>query len=422
MKRRELIKGLSLMPLAGGLASVTALAGSGNSNVNDDNDLFKELEIRTFINAAGTLTYMTGSLMHDDVIKAINATAKKYCMLDELQDKVGAQIAKMTHAEAAMVTSGAYSAMTLGLAGVLTGLDMVRVGQLPNLADTGMRSEVICQKSHDNPYNQAFRLTGCKVVTVETREELEKAISKDTAMLHFFNLNVNSGQIKHEEWVEIGKKHNIPTSIDIAADVPPVENLWRFNDMGFDLVFLSGGKGMRAPQSTGYLMGRKYLIDAARLSSPPRAVNIGRGHKINKEEILGAYVALKECLAKDHDKEWKDWEARIARIENAVKGINGITTSISFNPIGNRTPRLSIQWDDSKIKLTGADLQHRLRSGNPSIEAGFSGLPTFNGQATPPPPGSKGRNSVSVTVWMMLPGEEDVVARRLREEFQRASG
>ncbi|HQS50691.1 MAG: selenocysteine synthase [Sphingobacteriales bacterium 17-39-43] len=410
MKRRQLLKSLTLLPIASGITNLSLHAEPAPAE-----DLYKELGIRTFINAAGTLTYMTGSIMQDKVLKAINSSVGKFCMLDELQDKVGEQIAKMTHAEAATVTSGAYSAMTLGLAGVLTGLDMKKVGQLPNLE--GMKSEVICQRAHKDAYTQAFLLTGCKIITVETREELEKAINEKTAMMHFLNIAVNGGKIKHEEWIEVGKKHNIPTSIDIAADVPPIENLWKFNDMGFDLVFLSGGKAVRAPQSTGYLMGRKHLIEAARLSAPPRAVTIGRGHKVNKEEILGAYVAIKNMIAMDHDKEWKKWEAGITLIENAVKSIDGITAKVTVNPLGNHTPSLRITWDDTKIKLTGHELRENLRNGNPSIEAGFSGLPIFKGQATPPKPGAKGGNSVSITVWMMQPGEEKVVARRLREEF-----
>src|SRR5690606_16396899 len=118
--------------------------------------LFKELGVRTFINAAGTLTYMTGSLMQDKVIQAIQDTSNQFCMLDELQDKVGEQIAKMTHAEAAMITCGASSAMTLGFAGVITGTDNDKVKQLPYLEGTGMKSEVICQRMHDSPYNHAF--------------------------------------------------------------------------------------------------------------------------------------------------------------------------------------------------------------------------------------------------------------------------
>jgi uncharacterized pyridoxal phosphate-dependent enzyme len=417
MKRRELIKGLTLLPLAGMAADKSSFATTRTAPAGED--LFKELGVRTFINAAGTLTYMTGSLMQDKVVEAITNSSKQFCMLDELQDKVGEQIAKMTHAEAATVTCGAYSAMTLGLAGVLTGLDMKKVGQLPNLE--GMKSEVICQRAHKDPYTQAFLILGCKIITVETREELEKAINEKTAMLHFLNIASNGGAIMHEEWVEVGKKYNIPTSIDIAADVPPIENLWKYNDMGFDLVFLSGGKAIRAPQSSGILMGRKDLIAAARLSAPPRAVNIGRGQKVNKEEILGVYAALKNLLATDQEKQWKEWEAGIELVRNAVRSIDGISTEVRVNPLGNHTPSLRITWDDTKIKLTGADLQNNLRFGNPSIEAGFSGLPMFNGQATPPPPGSKGRNSVSVTVWMMQPGEEKIVARRLREEFEKAS-
>ena len=417
MKRRQLIKGLSLIPLAG-VAGRSSFAGTTDTSIAAGDDLFKELGVRTFINAAGTLTYMTGSLMHEKVVEAINNSSKQFCMLDELQDKVGEQIAKLTHAEAATVTCGAYSAMTLGLAGVLTGLDMKKVAQLPNLE--GMKSEVICQKSHRDPYAQAFIVAGCKVITIETREELEKAINEKTAMMHFLNIHSAGGAIKHEEWVAFGKKHKIPTSIDIAADVPPIENLWKFNDMGFDLVFLSGGKAIRAPQSSGLLMGRKDLIAAARLSAPPRAVNIGRGHKVNKEEILGMYAAIKHLLSLDFAKQWKEWEDKIALVQNSVKDIDGLTTRIAVNPLGNHTPSLRITWDDKKIKLTGKELQNKLRFGNPSIEAGFSGLPMFNGQATPPPAGSVGGNSVSVTVWMMQPGEEKIVARRLKEEFERA--
>jgi L-seryl-tRNA(Ser) seleniumtransferase len=420
MKRRELIKHLGLLPFASTIAASWPFRASAAS-APAQADLFEELGIRTFINAAGTLTYMTGSLMRDEVVSAIEASSKRYCMLDEVQDKVGEAIAKITHAEAATVTCGADSAMTLGLAGVLTGYDIKKVGQLPYLEGTGMKSEVICQKAHNDPYNHAFKITGCKVTTIETVEELENAISEKTAMLHFLNINSDRGKIKHEQWVALGKKHGIPTSIDIAADVPPVSNLWRFNDLGFDLVFLSGGKGIRAPQSSGILMGRKDIIRAARLSAPPRAVNLCRGHKVNKEEILGVYAALKHYVSMDEQKEWKAWEEGVARIESAVKGIDGISTEITVNPLGNHTPHLSITWDDKKIKLTGKALQHNLRYGTPSIEAGFSGLPMFDHQATPPDPHSVGRNYVGVTVWMMRPGEEKIVARRLREEFLKAS-
>lgn len=367
-------------------------------------DLFKEFGVRTFINAAGTLTYMTGSLMHDEVLEAINLTAKDFCLLDEVQDKVGERIAKIVHSEAAVVTSGAFSGMTLGLAGILTGMDEKKVKALPHLEYTGMKSEVICQKSHDIVYNQALTNTGCRMVIVETAEDVDKAVNERTALMHFLHIESDKGKIQHEEWVALGKKHNVPTSIDIAADVPPVSNLWRFNDMGFDFVVISGGKAIRGPQSAGILMGKKDIIAAARLHMPPRGFNIGRGMKINKEEIFGMYVAVEKYVNQDHDKEWKAWETSIAHIENAVKKIPGVTTEVHVPPLGNHTPTLRITWDSSKVKVSDKALREALRNGSPSIELG-------GGTA----------NSVNVTVFMLKPGQEKIVATRLKEELNKAT-
>ena len=404
MKRRDLIKNLSVLPFAGGILATIAPGSVHASPPAKKRDLFKELNIRTFINAAGTLTFMTGSLMHDYVLEAINAASKDFCLLDELQDKVGEKIAQMVHSESAVVTSGAFSGLTLALAGVLTGVDEEKVKKLPHLEGTGMKSEVICQKSHDIVYNHAFLNTGCKIVSVETVEELENAINERTALLSFINIQADKGKIQHAEWVAMGKKHNIPTLIDIAADVPPVSNLCKFNDMGFDIVVISGGKAIRGPQSAGILMGRKHIIAAARLHMPPRGFNIGRGMKINKEEILGMYVALEQYLKYDHDKEWKEWEKGIAHIENAVKPIKGIATKVHVPPLGNITPTLNISWDPNIVKLSTKDLQEKLRNGDPSIEVGGGG-----------------ENQVNVTVWVMKPGQEKTVAKRLKQELSAAT-
>jgi len=214
----------------------------------------------------------------------------------------------------------------------------------------------------------------------------------------FLNYAALSGKIGHEEWVALGKKHKIPTMIDIAADVPPVENLWKFNELGFDLVCISGGKDLRGPQSAGILMGKKDLIAAAKLNAPPRGGNIGRGMKVNKEEIIGMYVAVDKFISIDHAAEFKMWEAQVATIENAVKKIKGVTTSVSVPPIANRTPTLNISWDNNIIKLTRDEFQDKLRKGNPSIEV----------------IGGKDQ-SVNITVWMLKPGQEKIVATRVNE-------
>jgi uncharacterized pyridoxal phosphate-dependent enzyme len=404
LSRRNLIKRLSWLPMIGGVIGGSTLTTSAFAKEKPKRDLFKELGIRTFINASGTYTFMTGSLMREEVLEAINFASKEFCLLDEVQDKVGEKIAKMVHAEAAVVTSGAFSGLTLGLAGILTGTDQKKVEQLPHLEYTQMKSEVICQKAHDIVYTHSLTNTGCKMVFVETADDVAKAVNERTALMFFLNIEADKGKIMHEEWVSLGKKYNVPTAIDIAADVPPVENLWKFNDMGFDFVVVSGGKAIRGPQSAGILMGKKKIIDGARMHMAPRGFNIGRGMKVNKEEIIGMYVALEKFINLDHDKLWKEWEDGIAVINNAIKNINGITTNITVHPLGNHTPRLKTEWDTSRIKLTAKELQEKLRNGNPSIEV----LEDAN-------------NAIGITAWMMKPEQPKIVADRLKEELMKAS-
>ena len=401
MKRRDLIKGLSVLPLAGGILSVESATGAEVKAVVSTGvkrDLFKELGIRTFINARATLTMMTGSLMQDEVIDAINNSSKRYCMLDELQDKVGAKIAELCHAEAATVTSGAFSAIMLGTAGVLSGNDPAKAAMIPHLEGSGMKTEVILQKGHNIGYYQAIKNCGVTMVWVETREDLDRAINSKTAMMAFMNCNTNAGQIKHKEWLEVAKKNNIPALIDIAADVPPIENFWKFNDMGFDLVCLSGGKAIRGPQSSGVLMGRKDLIAAARINASPRGSTIGRGHKVNKEEILGLYVAIEKFI-RTGDEEWKFWLKQIAHIENAVKNIKSVKTRIFVPEIANSTPNLEISWDPAILAVTGKEIQERLSKGEPGIEL------------------NAGKNNISLVTFIMVPGEEKIVAARIKEEL-----
>ncbi len=401
MKRRDVIKGLTVLPVAG-VAIGSAFPKAPAIASPAKRDLFRELGLRTFINAAGTYTFMTGSLMPDEVVEAMIAASKQFVLLDDAQDKVGEKIAAICHAEASTVTAGCWSAMVLGTAGIITGKDQKKIGQLPNLE--GLKSEVITQKSHNTGYVHALKNTGVTIVPVETIEELEKAINEKTAMLWFLNYAAPSGKIQDKEWVALGKKHNIPTMIDIAADVPPVENLWKYNDMGFDLVAISGGKALRGPQSAGILMGRKDLIEAARLNAPPRGGNIGRGMKVNKEEVFGMYAAIDRYINLDHAKEWKIWEDRIALIESSAKKVAGVKTIVSVPPIANHTPTLNIEWDPARIKVTREEFQERLRKGNPSIEV-IAGM----------------GNSINITAFMMEPRQEKIVASRIFEELTKAS-
>ena len=402
MKRRDLIKYLSVAPLAGGLTGAPSNSASAGVKSLVKRDLVKELGLRTFINAYGVYTTHTASLMPDEVMAAIQDASKKYVLYNDLQDKVGEKIAAMCHSEAAMVTSGCWSALVLGTAGILTGMDKAKVALLPDLSGFE-KNEVILQKTHSGSYDHALTNTGIKRVFVETVEEMEAAFSSKTAMTWFYNEADPWGKIGHQQWLALSKQHKIPAMIDIAADVPPVENLWKFNDMGYDVVCVSGGKAIRGPQSAGILMGRKEIIAAARLSAPPGGGNIGRGMKVNKEEIFGMYAALDRFVNLDHGKEWKMWEDRANVILDAVKKVNGVKAEIFVPPIANVTPTLRISWDQSSIKLTPREMTLNLRNGEPSIEAPKS----IN-------------DAMILSVWMMQPGDEKIVARRFTEELLKA--
>jgi L-seryl-tRNA(Ser) seleniumtransferase len=390
--RRRFLETASALPLVGGLiaahgSAVETVAAAGR-------DYFKELGIRPFINAAGTYTAMTASLMPPEVMDAINYASKQYVMLEELGEKVGERIAKLVKAEAAMVTSGAASALTLGTAGVLTGLDQQKMVDLPNLA--GMKSEVIIQKSHRFGYDHAVRNCGVKLVEVETRDELERAVNPQTAMMLFYNNNNSLGQIRDEEFVRLGKKHGVVTMNDCAADVPPVENLWKFTAMGFDLVAFSGGKGIRGPQSAGLLLGRKDLIAAARANAAPNGNSIGRGMKVNKEEMLGMLVAVERFVKLDHAALDKEYNRRANVILKSLDGVKGVTASITVPEVANHVPHVKIVLDTAVTGITGQEISQKLREGTPSI-------------------GVRPGDELLVGVWMMQPGEDVVVARRLRE-------
>jgi len=394
--RRKALKSLISIPFIGGVLSSNELLSYQNGNlVKLNRDYFKELGIRTFINAAGTYTSMTGSLMPKEVIDAINYGSLEYVNLDELQDKVGERIAELLECEYATVSSGCFGAMSIAMAGVMSGKDPKKIKQLPDT--TGLRNEVILQESHTIGYAQALTNVGAKLVKVKTAEELENAINEKTAMLWFLNANTDRGDIKWEEFVSLGKKHNIPTFIDCAADVPPVDNLFKFTRIGFDMVAFSGGKGLRGPQSAGLLLGKKEYIEAARLHTPPRGETIGRGMKVNKEEVLGMLAALELYLSKDHQAEWKMWEDQIDLISESAKSVSGVETTIHVPPHANHVPSLKIRWDQSKVNISPDNVRKILREGSPSIET----------------VGNK--NEIGITTWMMVPGQEKIVAKKIKK-------
>src|SRR5215472_7493046 len=288
--RRTFLGWTNWILTAGGLtAQAQPLAAAVTSHAEGE-DYYEKLGVAKIINAAGTYTVLTASTMPPPVQAAVARAAKHPVRLLELQKAAGEYLAKQLRCEAAMVTAGASSALTLGMAGCLAVANKIGILQIPN--DVGkLKNEVLIQKSHRYGYDHALEVCGAKFVEVETLRDYESAFNDRTVMAHFFNA-AERGQISREDWVRVAHSHGIPCFNDAAADVPPISNLWKYTQMGFDLVTFSGGKGIRGPQNAGLLLGRKELIAAAVLNNSPISDTVGRGMKVAKEQIVGMVAAL----------------------------------------------------------------------------------------------------------------------------------
>jgi seryl-tRNA(Sec) selenium transferase len=301
---------------------------------------------------------------------------------------------KLPDGYSALVTSGAAAAIQSGLAGILTGDNESFIRQIPDL--TGMKSEVIIQKAHRNPFDHQLRNTGIKLVEIETREQLRQAVSDRTAMMHFSNFANAAGQIKVDEWIKLGKQYNIPCMNDAAADTPPVSHLWDYANMGYDLITFSGGKAMRGPQCAGLLIGRRDLVGYALLNNSPNEDTIGRSQKVGKEEIIGMVKALELYLKEDHDALTREWQARLERISGELTKIPGVSTSFFTPDIANHVPHMQISWD-SRVPLDSKQVSQMLRNSKPSIVIG----------------GGEGRPGLTMCSFMLQPGEDKIVAEQL---------
>lgn len=405
--RRRFIQTLSSIPFIGSLFVSTAAETLAEKHGSGGRDYFKELGVRPFINAAGTFTALTASLMRPEVMDAMNYASKQFVPLNDLHDAVGKHIAELIGSEGAMVTSGAAAALTLGTAACITGKNPDLIKRIPDLAGVpGAKTEVIIQKAHRYGYDHAVRNCGVKMIEVETAEELEHAINDRTATLHFFCDAEPRGKISAEQFAVLGKKHGIPTFADAADILPPTQNLSKYLKLGFTLVTFSGGKGLRAPQSTGLLLGRKELIEAARMNASPNGDTIGRGMKVNKEEMLGMMVAVEVYLKRDADAEWKEWERRAKVITDSVAKVTAMKSEVYVPPIANHSPSIRMTWQKTELKLTADDIRKQLREGTPSIEIAPNSSPA-----------SAEKQQIGFTVWQMQPGETEIVAKRLREVF-----
>src|SRR5690348_718142 len=347
-------------------ASAASKSSSGRklTGFGSTGNVYEELGVTTVINGQGTMTVLGGSLPRPEVEEVMALGGQHFVSIVELEVAAGKRITEMLKLPAgydALVTAGAAAAMQSGLAGILTGDNPKLIRQIPDL--TGMKSEVLIQKTHRNPFDHQLRTTGVKLIEVETADDVRKAINTQTAMMHFTNFANDDGQIKDEEWVKLAHEHSIPAFIDAAADTPPVSRLWDFANMGYDLIAFSGGKAIRGPQCAGLLIGKKDLIAYALLNNSPHEDTIGRSQKVGKEEIVGMVKALELYLQEDHEALNKEWQRRLEYISAQVTKVPGVTTSFPKLEIANHVPHLQIKWDEKRVPMTPREIGKALREG-----------------------------------------------------------
>ena len=397
MSRRGLIAAVGGVASACGSA-VTQLEGSAQT-WGEDSVYTRLLDLRPFLSCQGHNTVIGGSRMPDEVIRAMAEANDYFVDMHALNKAAGDYIASVMGAEAALVSAGSFSAMLLGAAGCLTGTDQEKIEALPH--PTWDKVECLTQTQHRFNYDRAYRAAGMTIVDADTKQGMIDKISDKTAMIaglaRVYRTPGNPpGTLMPEEIIEIGKQHNIPVLIDAASELPPPDIMTRYSKAGADLVVISGGKGLRGPQSSGILAGRKDLIAAATLNHSPYKA-IGRGMKVGKEEIIGIVAAVRRYASLDHDAVLEGWNKKAQYIADVLNEVPGIQAELYDNTQGYNNLRFS--WDKGVIPVSGAELYKQLREGEPRI--------LINGGGDGP--------SAGLTTQCMRDGDEIFAARGVKQ-------
>jgi len=412
--RRSFMKYLAASPLLAQIAAQDLYAKSAAAMGLPQENVYARLGVNTVINCRGTWTYLSGSLQFSEVRAAQTEASRYFVNMVELQKAAGRKLAELTGAESGMITSGAAGSMATSAAACMAGTDAAKIWQLPDT--TGMKHEVIMAGGR-SAFDSAIRLTGAKLILVESPEEIANAINDNTAMIYTTDLGE-----KLAKQLAIAKSHNVPMLLDDAAGIPPADNLKLYAQMKIDLYTFSGGKGLQGPQCSGVLLGRKDLIEAAMRNSAPWEGAVCRAMKVGKEEVIGCLTAVETWLKIDPKKLYDEWNARVDRIAKLVETVPGVTTSVYIPDDGNRYPTLKVSWDQDAWGYTIQDCVNQLRASAPVIEVlgadNPSLVPAVREGIQKAKPTRKERqrvNHIELVSMTIQPGEEIVVGQRFRE-------
>jgi len=398
LSRRDLLR---LTGLLGTSASLPVpLAEAAQARPSSPPDVYRSIGVRPLINARGTFTIISGSLMLPEVRAAMDAAARQYVHLDELAEAVGARLATLTGAEWGLVTSGCSAGLTHATAACVAGGNPDLYVRMPNLSGFA-KDEVIIPKHSRNVYDAAVRVVGVRVIEVNSVAELEAALGPRTAAIYVLaGQSADQSVLNLKTIAQVANPKGVPILVDAAAEILTIPNVQLQN--GAALVAYSGGKCLRGPQTAGLLLGRKDLIRGAWIHSAPHH-GPGRAMKVGKEEAMGMLAAVEMWVKRDHDGEWKRWMAWLDHISRRMSTINGVTTNVTQpGGLSNRTPSLRVWWDPQRFGFSGETVVRTLFETEPRI--------SLTAGRRPGPPVETG---VGITPYMMSPGDETIVADRL---------
>jgi D-glucosaminate-6-phosphate ammonia-lyase len=408
ISRRNLLKVLPAIPVTGLFGNTKGGTVGMNEGaparpmLPDIKSIYESVGVRPIINARGTVTILGATRTLPEVKKAMEDASKDYVQLDELMEGVAKRLAELTAAEWGIVTSGASAAITAATAACTAGGDPDKLWKVPDL--TGMKDEVIIPSYSRTAYEAAARAVGVKMIEVNDAESLASAIGPQTAMvLVLAGGRASNGPLSLEEIVSIAKPRGVPVLVDAAAEdlVVPNPHL----SQGADMVAYSGGKCLRGPQCAGLLLGRKDLINAAWISMAPHH-GFGRGFKVGREEIMGMLAAVEMWMERDHAQEYRTWTSWAQHIADRLAGVEGVTSEVRHpKGLSNRAPSLRVEWNMTKIALTGYDAEQLLWNGDPRIAV--SGAGSF----LPFPPNVQPH--IEIYPSQLEAGEEKIIAKEV---------
>lgn len=384
----------------GALHSLTGRAWAASLRIGPD--IYQSIGVEPIVNAKGTFTIITGSQSLPEVKAAMEAASRHYVHLDELMPAVGRRLSELTKAESGMVSNGCAAALCHATAACVAGADPEKMQRLPDLR--GLKNEVIAPAYSRNVYDHAVRAIGVRIVTINSIEEYKRSFNERTAMVMILAGPGDRGPLGLPALSAIAREHKVPVLVDAAAEGLTIPNI-HLRD-GADLVAYSGGKCLRGPQAAGLLLGRQDLIRAAWLHSAPHHA-FGRPMKAGKEEIMGMLAAVEAWVKRDHDAEWKQWEAWLDEIKRSVTKIEGVTTEILLpNSLSNKAPQLRIRWDGEKLGICGKTAEKALLAGSPRVIVGGATGHRFRQPA---------QSSLTIMPYMMMPGDAKIVGQRVAQ-------